>query len=104
MPEALNSKSNRWLTALIVDPHKTGINRTKIIAALEKENIESRPVWKPMHLQPLYKSYSYISTNKKNKDVSRNLYDNGLCLPSGSALLKNDQSRIVDIILNSIKK
>jgi len=102
MPEAPKRKSNRWLTTLTVDPQKTGINRTQIIEALEKENIESRPVWKPMHLQPLYKDCDYISVN--NEDVSRKLFENGLCLPSGSNLYMNDQKRIIDIILETLKK
>ena len=102
MPEAPKRKSNRWLTTLTVDPQKTGINRTQIIEALEKENIESRPVWKPMHLQPLYKDCDYISVN--NEDVSRKLFENGLCLPSGSNLYMNDQKRIIDIVLETLKK
>jgi pyridoxal phosphate-dependent aminotransferase EpsN len=102
MPEAPNSKSNRWLTTLTVDPQKTGINRTQIIEALEKENIESRPVWKPMHLQPLYKDCDYITVNKE--DVSSKLFKNGLCLPSGSNLNRDDQNRIIDIVLETLKK
>ncbi|MBC8485741.1 MAG: aminotransferase class I/II-fold pyridoxal phosphate-dependent enzyme, partial [Bacteroidetes bacterium] len=69
MPEAPNSKSNRWLTTLTVDPNKTGVHRTQLINALEKENIEARPVWKPMHLQPLYKGCEYVSVG--DEDVSR---------------------------------
>ena len=102
MPEAPNSKSNRWLTTLTVDPQKTGINRTQIIEALEKENIESRPVWKPMHLQPLYKDCDYVAVNKE--DVSSKLFKNGLCLPSGSNLNRDDQNRIIDIVLETLKK
>jgi len=101
MQEADCVNSNRWLTTLTINPHKAGVDRNKIIKTLEDENIESRPVWKPMHMQPLYKSYSYINNNK---DVSRNFYDDGLCLPSGTALSENEQTRIIDIILNSIKK
>jgi len=102
MPEAPNSKSNRWLTTLTVYPQKTGINRTQIIEALEKENIESRPVWKPMHLQPLYKDCDYVAVNKE--DVSSKLFKNGLCLPSGSNLNMDDQNRIIDIVLETLKK
>ena len=98
MPEAPNSRSNRWLTTLTVDSKKVGINHTQIIDALEKENIESRPVWKPMHLQPLYKDCDYITADEE--DVSANLFKNGLCLPSGSNLSETDQDRIIDIIIN----
>ncbi|MBC8485940.1 MAG: DegT/DnrJ/EryC1/StrS family aminotransferase, partial [Bacteroidetes bacterium] len=82
MPEATYGRSNRWLTTLTVDPKKTGVNRTQIINTLEKENIEARPVWKPMHLQPLYKDCEYIS--RDSRDISKGLFEQGLCLPSGS--------------------
>ena len=99
--EPYYSKSNRWLTTLTLDKRKTGIDRNQIIRLLEEENIESRPVWKPMHLQPLYKDYDYIT--KKNQDISGELFNNGLCLPSGSSLSVKDQNRIIDIIISMIK-
>ena len=98
MQEADYGKSNRWLTTLTVDEKSTGISRTHIIDTLEKENIESRPVWKPMHMQPLYKKYEYIKND--DWDVSAELFENGLCLPSGSSLSEEDQNRIIDIILS----
>jgi len=101
MPEADYSRSNRWLTTLTIDPVITGVDRNQIIKALEKENIEARPVWKPMHLQPLYKGYEYFTTN--GKDVSGHLFEQGLCLPSGSNLSNNDQDRVIEIILSLIK-
>ena len=101
MQEAGYGKSNRWLTTLTVDEKSTGISRTHIIDTLEKENIESRPVWKPMHMQPLYKKYEYIRSD--DRDVSAKLFENGLCLPSGSSLSEGDQGRIIDIILSLMK-
>ena len=101
MPEAQYGKSNRWLTTLTVDPQKTGVNRTQIITALEKENVEARPVWKPMHIQPLYKSYEYITAGKV--DISGMLFENGLCLPSGSNLSYQDQARVINIIESMIR-
>ena len=98
MQEADYGKSNRWLTTLTVDEKSTGISRTQIIDALEKENIESRPVWKPMHMQPLYKKCEYVRSD--DRDVSAELFENGLCLPSGSSLSEGDQGRIIDIILS----
>ena len=98
MDEAADCKSNRWLTTLTIDETKAGISRDEIIKALEMENIESRPVWKPMHLQPLYKDYDYIS--KDGQDISAELFHNGLCLPSGSSLSKENQDRILDIIFS----
>jgi len=101
MPEATYGRSNRWLTTLTVDPKKTGVNRTRIIQTLEKENIEARPVWKPMHMQPLYKDYEYIT--KDSRDISKELFEQGLCLPSGSNLSINDQNRVIEIILSTIR-
>jgi len=100
MEEADYGKSNRWLTTLTVDEKECGISKTQIIDALEKENIESRPVWKPMHLQPLYKGCDFVMS--ENEDVSKRLFDDGLCLPSGSSLVEQDQNRIIDIILSLI--
>ena len=87
-PENKNSYSNRWLTSIIVNPN--GITRETIRLVLEKENIEARPLWKPMHLQPIFENYpSY------NNGVSEKLFIEGLCLPSGSNLSRNDLERIV---------
>jgi dTDP-4-amino-4,6-dideoxygalactose transaminase len=89
-PEASGSFSNRWLTCILVDPKKTnGITREDIRLHLEKDNIESRPLWKPMHLQPIFKDSPYFGN-----DVSAKLFEQGLCLPSGSNLLQHDLERI----------
>ena len=101
MPEADYGRSTRWLTTLTIDPSITRITRTQIIEALEKENIEARPVWKPMHLQPLYKGCEYVTIG--DEDVSRRLFEHGLCLPSGSNLSTVDQDRIIDIIITVIR-
>ena len=86
--------SNRWLTTILVDDSKTGgITREDVRLALEKENIESRPLWKPMHLQPVFKDAPYFGTK-----VSENLFNNGLCLPSGSNLAIDDLNRTITII------
>ena len=82
--------SNYWLTALLVDPAKTGgISREDIRLALEKENIECRPLWKPMHLQPVFAHCKYYGTG-----VSEKLFEQGLCLPSGSNMSEEDMERI----------
>jgi pyridoxal phosphate-dependent aminotransferase EpsN len=101
MQEADYGKSNRWLTTLTVDKRKLGVSRNQMIDALEKENIESRPVWKPMHMQPLYQNCEYVMSG--DEDVSKKLFEEGLCLPSGSNLSKGDQGRIIDIILSLLK-
>jgi dTDP-4-amino-4,6-dideoxygalactose transaminase len=92
--------SNRWLTAILVDPNQTGgITREDIRLALEKENIESRPLWKPMHLQPVFQDFPYYGGN-----VAETLFENGLCLPSGSNLSEGDLERVVRIIKIGIRK
>lgn len=94
-PELGNSFSNRWLTSLTIDPKAShGIDREKIRLALEKENIETRPLWKPMHLQPVFQSYPYFGGT-----ISENLFENGLCLPSGSNLSSEDFERIFQHLL-----
>lgn len=83
-------QSNHWLTAILIDPEKTnGITAEEIRLALEKENIESRPLWKPMHLQPVFSNYPYYGNQ-----VAENLFEKGLCLPSGSNLTETDRQRI----------
>lgn len=95
-----NYKSNRWLTTIVVDSDLTdGITREDIRLGLEKENIESRPLWKPLHIQPIFLSCpSYIN------DVSYNLFINGLCLPSGSNLSDDDLNRVIDCIFKILKQ
>jgi pyridoxal phosphate-dependent aminotransferase EpsN len=101
MQEATYGKSSRWLTTLTIDEKSAGVSRAKIIETLEEENVESRPVWKPMHMQPLYEKCEYIKGD--DRDVSAELFENGLCLPSGSSLSEEDQGRIIDIILSLMK-
>lgn len=91
LQEGETSFSNRWLTTIIIDPLKTkGISYKDIQLALEKENIETRPLWKPMHLQPIFKDCpSYIN------GISEKLFKYGLCLPSGSNMNENDLERVL---------
>ncbi|MGH2665068.1 DegT/DnrJ/EryC1/StrS family aminotransferase [Flavobacterium sp.] len=82
--------SNHWLSAIVIDPSKTGgKTSTDLRLALEKANIESRPLWKPMHLQPIFEHYSYYGSS-----ISQNLFENGLCLPSGSNTTEEEKNRI----------
>lgn len=105
MPEAGFGRSTRWLTALTVDPNVSGITRDQVIDALELENIESRPVWKPMHLQPLYKDclyYPHFTDGDSDihypQSLSDRLFEFGLCLPSSSNLLLEDQERVINCL------
>ncbi len=91
--------SNRWLTTIFVDSKKTGgITREDIRLELEKENIESRPLWKPMHMQPVFEKYPYYGG-----DIAESLFNNGLCLPSGSNLTAENLRSVADILTNAIK-
>jgi pyridoxal phosphate-dependent aminotransferase EpsN len=96
-PELADTKSNRWLTALTVDPAVAGITRTELIEKLGEANIEARPVWKPMHLQPLFKGILYYSHQEDNS-VSDKLFENGFCLPSGSNLTESEQDKVIAIL------
>ncbi|USK31661.1 aminotransferase class I/II-fold pyridoxal phosphate-dependent enzyme [Bacillus sp. F19] len=97
MPELENSMSNRWLTALTIDERLSGLNTTKVIRFLDKENIEARHVWKPLHLQPLFKETRYYPHCSVH-NVSEQLFNSGICLPSGSSMSAEDQERIIDLI------
>ena len=91
-PEAPWGKTTRWLTCLIVDPRKAGTNREKIRKTLEKKNIESRPIWKPMHLQPIFRKAEYYG-----RGVCDRLFRDGLCLPSGSGMSDADRERVIEV-------
>lgn len=92
--------SNRWLTCILIDPKlNKGITRENIRLALEQENIESRPLWKPMHQQPVFQSFISYSNGVVDK-----LFDDGLCLPSGSNLTDYDFDRIFNCIGGILKK
>ena len=92
LPEPDGYFSNRWLTTIIVDPELTGgKTREDIRLFLEKQNIESRPLWKPMHQQPVFRDYPSYGDGTAEK-----LFENGLCLPSGSNLAAEDLSRVTN--------
>jgi dTDP-4-amino-4,6-dideoxygalactose transaminase len=92
--EAAGSFSNRWLTCIYIDPAENKeITREVVRLALEGDNIESRPLWKPMHMQPVFEKYPFFGDG-----TSRRLFENGLCLPSGSNLTDGDFHRIFSIL------
>ena len=104
MKELPQTCSNRWLTTATIDPEKTGITPYDIIQSLESEHIESRPVWKPMHIQPLFKDCLFFSHYQQGESVSEYLFNRGLCLPSGSNLSESDQMRVIEYIIQTIRK
>lgn len=91
MPEPKGQRSTRWLTAITIDPEKTGISREDIRLDLLERQIEARPLWKPMHMQPLYAGMPYYGTG-----VDEKLFENGLCLPSGSDMSDAQQDEVID--------
>lgn len=91
MPEPEGLYSTRWLTALTIDPMETGVTREDIRLMLLEHQIESRPLWKPMHLQPLYAGAPYHGSG-----VDERLFANGLCLPSGSDMTDEQQGEVIE--------
>jgi len=98
MPEADYGVSNRWLTVIRIDPRKFGADRNHVIEKLEVENIESRPVMKPMHLQPVFSNRRIVRGS-----IAEAIFKTGLCLPSGTALTEMELTRIVEVILSCRK-
>jgi len=115
MPEPHWSRSNRWLTVILIDPKEFAADREAIRLALEKENIESRPVWKPMHLQPVFggNAGNIPPREDKSRDcsnrriypcrvvggpVAEELFEKGLCLPSGTAMTDEDLERVIEVL------
>ncbi|NNC05811.1 aminotransferase class I/II-fold pyridoxal phosphate-dependent enzyme [Corallococcus exiguus] len=93
MPEAPWGRHTRWLTTLTIDPEAFGADREAVRTALERENIEARPVWKPMHLQPVFANFE-----RRRGSVAEDLFRHGLCLPSGSNLTRRELERVVEAV------
>ncbi|HFP8257087.1 TPA: DegT/DnrJ/EryC1/StrS family aminotransferase, partial [Enterococcus faecium] len=89
MPENNWNEPNYWLSVITVK----GINTNHLIDELDKNNIEARPIWKPMHLQPVFDKYEYIGT-----DVAQTLFEKGICLPSDSKMTDDDLYRVTNTI------
>jgi dTDP-4-amino-4,6-dideoxygalactose transaminase len=89
---------NRWLSCILINPEKSNISAVKLRLALEEENIESRPLWKPMHLQPVFQEAPYYGDH-----LSAKLFSQGLCLPSGSSMTEEQINRVLDKIRKVFK-
>ena len=110
MPEALYGRCNRWLTVILIDGAEFGSTPEQVRLALEAENIESRPIWKPMHLQPVFSECRVRSAacgvetgrqavaRRSGKSISEDLFARGLCLPSGTAMGEEDVERVGKIV------
>ena len=92
-PEGEDFNSNYWLTCITVEPEEAGFTREDVRLALDEDNIESRPLWKPMHLQPVFKNAPFYGNG-----TSERLFEIGLCLPSGPTLTDEDVERVVKVI------
>jgi pyridoxal phosphate-dependent aminotransferase EpsN len=101
MPELENTQSNRWLTALTINEAEAGVSVQDVLLALTEENIEARPVWKPLHMQPIFQGAKYYSHSKR-ENISEYLFENGICLPSGSNMTDEDQIRIINCIKETL--
>jgi dTDP-4-amino-4,6-dideoxygalactose transaminase len=97
MPEAVGARSTFWLTALTIDPAVAGVDREHVRRALEALDIEARPVWKPMHLQPVFADAKAIGG-----EVAERLFTTGLCLPSGSSMSEGERGRVVEGTLEAL--
>ncbi|MDJ0954224.1 MAG: aminotransferase class I/II-fold pyridoxal phosphate-dependent enzyme [Acidimicrobiia bacterium] len=93
MPEAEYGLPNRWLTTLTIDPDQFGATRSDVIEALAADNVEARPVWKPMHMQPVF-----ALARMFGGEVCERLFANGLCLPSGTDMTEEDIARVVSLV------
>ena len=97
MPVANPDSANYWLTCLTVDIETSGSSRDALIAALEVADIEARPLWKPLHLQPVFKDKICYGG-----ELAAGLFKNGLCLPSGSGMIQSDRDAVISTIKTTL--
>ena len=96
MPELKQSKSNRWLTTLVIDPFMTNVSPFEFMDKMNQANIETRLLWKPLHMQPLFKHTKFYKHNERTPAVSELLFAMGICIPSGSNMTEENQFRVID--------
>lgn len=95
-PYLENSKPNHWLSTIILDKNSK-VKPLDIIEKLDKENIETRPIWKPMHMQPVFANYDFIKF-AEDKPVSEDIFERGVCLPSDTKMTEEEQSKVIESI------
>lgn len=93
MPIADANSANYWLSCFLIDPEEAGVSKDQVIHALEAEDIEARPIWKPLHLQPVFKDVKMFG----GKQAAR-LFKQGICLPTGTSLSEADRRRVIDVV------
>ena len=99
MPEAEWGTHTRWLSTFVVDEARLGCTRDALLAALAEQNIEARPTWKPMHMQPLF-----AASPMYGGEVAEDLFRRGICLPSGSAMTPADARRVIDTLVQTVRR
>jgi dTDP-4-amino-4,6-dideoxygalactose transaminase len=99
MPEAGYGRATRWLTVMLIDPDEFGATADEVRSHLEAADVEARPVWKPMHLQPLFAGARTVGGA-----VSEHFFRRGLCLPSGSALTDDERTRVIETLLSTPRR
>ena len=102
MPENKDERSNTWLSCMTIKDGSK-VKPIDIIETLEKENVESRHIWKPMHLQPIFEKYDFINHNESGISVGEDLFNRGICLPSDTNMTAEEQDEIINIILKIFK-
>ncbi|KGR73976.1 DegT/DnrJ/EryC1/StrS family aminotransferase [Ureibacillus sinduriensis] len=102
MPELDGTFSNRWLSTMTLDPMKILITPNELIDVLDEANIEARPVWKPLHMQPLFSGSKFFPHDEKDI-VSERLFARGICLPSDTKMTEEQQQRVIDLIIHKVK-
>ncbi|MFZ3577241.1 DegT/DnrJ/EryC1/StrS family aminotransferase [Virgibacillus sp. DJP39] len=103
MSELTGTQANRWLTTLTINEKEAGISAKQLVESLNSENIDARHVWKPLHMQPLFQKCDYYS-HDTDEHVGENLFQTGLCLPSGSSLTEGEQDRVIICFKNAVKE
>ncbi|WML45818.1 aminotransferase class I/II-fold pyridoxal phosphate-dependent enzyme [Neobacillus sp. PS3-40] len=103
MPELENTRSNRWLTAFTINENETEVTAGEVLKNLMNDNIEARPVWKPLHMQPIFEKARYYP-HSENENISEKLFNHGVCLPSGSCMTYEEQLRVVNCIKKTLTK
>ncbi|MGX7378268.1 DegT/DnrJ/EryC1/StrS family aminotransferase [Carnobacterium maltaromaticum] len=98
MPELNGTKSNRWLTTLTIDQKIIQLNPYEIMDKMNEANIETRALWKPLHMQPLFKENKFYKDKNSLESTAGLLFANGLCLPSGSNMTNAEQTRVIEAI------
>jgi pyridoxal phosphate-dependent aminotransferase EpsN len=99
MPIAAYGEPNYWLSCIVIDEDKFGVTREEVRLALEAQNIEARPIWKPLHLQPVF-----ADCRTSGGEVAEGLFERGLCLPSGSSMTEADLERVCGVVLGAAKQ